>query len=580
MCQATAEVWGSPISVCKAFRAYLLSFIQNLMGNSIQKLMGNSASQIGYLSTQTCILKLDCPCKKCQRYVLRVLVKIDGVDSVSLKCGEHVTVIGTLASVDVFLKTLKKDCRKKNKCKTQIQRREQNSGEDVGGDKKEDTVIAQRDKQRNEDKTQNQHGEQNSGRDVRDHKEGARREMQREKPNDPKQQTQQKPGNDGAGNAGNDGCGNANDNAAVAQGKMQNKTLKTQKEQNSDRHEDNVQLEEDLLSTGRQKVFKIEDLEAATHNFHEDNKVGKGGFGAVYKGTTDDGKQIAVKKMSFTNERSREFMTKQFDNEKLLAEVQHLNLVNLLGYCEQGSERFLVYEYLPNESLDKFLFDPKERKRLDWHKRSNIILGIARGLLYLHQDSRVRIVHRDIKATNILLDDELNPQIADFGTAKIFPEDKTHVIATSVVGTFGYMPPEYVMWRQISLRNDVYSFGILLLEILTGEEISADALNSLGRVWRLYNTKEALQTIDRTIIETWDIETRDKEATKALRCIQVGLLCIQGDSRLRPTMAEVINMLSTDMSLKDPENPPCLPSYCATQENGNSAMEKLMFNSE
>lgn len=336
-------------------------------------------------------------------------------------------------------------------------------------------------------------------------------------------------------------------------------------------HADNGQVEEDLLSTRRPKEFKMEALVAATNNFHERNKLGGGGFGAVYKGTTHDGKQIAVKKMFTSDERSPEILKKQFENEKLLAEVQHRNVVNLLGSCEQESQWFLVYEYLPNKSLDQFLFDPQNRKRLDWHKRYNIILGIARALLYLHQDSRVRIVHRDIKASNILLDDELNPQIADFGTANILPENKTHVTATSAAGTFGYMPPEYFMTKKFSVRTDVYSFGILLLEILTGKKISSDALKFLGWVWSLYNRKKALQTIDPIIIET-----SDKEATKALRCIQVGLLCTQGDFWLRPKMSEVIAMLSTYESLPDPKNPPCLPSYCATQENGNSAREKLM----
>lgn len=299
-------------------------------------------------------------------------------------------------------------------------------------------------------------------------------------------------------------------------------------------------MEEDLLSTGRQKVFKIEALVAATDNFHEDNKVGEGGFGAVYKGTTDNGKQIAVKKMSLTSNEGR----KEFMNEKLLAEVQHRNLANLLGSCEQESQGFLVYEYFPNKSLDKFLFDPENRKDLDWPKRCNIIQGIARGLLYLLEDSQVRIVHGDIKPSNILLDEKLNPKIADFGTAKLFPEDETHVIATTRVGTLGYMPLEYVMTGKLSVRNDVYSFGIVLLELLTGEKISSDAF--LERVWRSYKKKKFVPTIDPTMTKS--------EKAKALRCIQVGLLCIQEDL-LRPTISQVITMLSTSENLRVPKKP-------------------------
>lgn len=299
-------------------------------------------------------------------------------------------------------------------------------------------------------------------------------------------------------------------------------------------------MEEDLLSTGRQQVFKIEALVAATNNFHKNNEVGEGGAGTVYKGTTHDGKQIAVKKMSFTSDEGR----KAFMNEKLLAEVQHRNLVNLLGSCEQESQGFLVYEYFPNKSLDKFLSNTENRKGLDWHRLYNIIQGIARGLLYLHEDSQVRIVHRDIKPSNILLDEKLNPKIADFGTAKIFPEDKTHVIATRTVGTFGYMPLEYINTGKFSERTDVYSFGIVLLELVTGEKISSDAF--LERVWRSYKKKKFVPTIDPTMTKS--------EKAKALRCIQVGLLCIQEDL-LRPTISQVITMLSTSENLRVPKKP-------------------------
>ncbi|KAH9317732.1 hypothetical protein KI387_019501, partial [Taxus chinensis] len=192
----------------------------------------------------------------------------------------------------------------------------------------------------------------------------------------------------------------------------------------------------------------------------------EGGFGAVYKGTTRDRKEIAVKKLSARSTQGK----KEFMNEvQLVAGVQHRNLVKLLGCCVEGDERLLVYEYLPNRSLDTFLFDLEKRRELDWQTCYNIIIGISRGLLYLHQDSHMRIIHRDIKANNILLDDKLNAKIADFGLARLFLDDETH-IQTRVAGTYGYMAPEYAMRGQLSIKADVYSFGVLLLEIIAGRK--------------------------------------------------------------------------------------------------------------
>ncbi|KAH9302312.1 hypothetical protein KI387_013895, partial [Taxus chinensis] len=189
--------------------------------------------------------------------------------------------------------------------------------------------------------------------------------------------------------------------------------------------------ESGLLMQEQHFVFGLQELAEATENFHEKNKLGEGGFGAVYRGTTTDGRGIAVKKLSARSAQGK----KEFMNEvKLVANVQHRNLVKLWGCCAERDERLLVYDYLPNKSLDTFLFDHEKRRELDWQKRYNIIFGIARGLLYLHEDSQLRIIHRDIKANNILLDDKLNPKIADFGLARLSPEGETH-IETRVAGT-------------------------------------------------------------------------------------------------------------------------------------------------
>ncbi|XP_060969145.1 cysteine-rich receptor-like protein kinase 43 isoform X2 [Cannabis sativa] len=227
------------------------------------------------------------------------------------------------------------------------------------------------------------------------------------------------------------------------------------------------------IAAQEQKVFAFETLVAATKNFHPTHKLGEGGFGPVYKGKLNDGRDIAVKRLSHSSNQGR----KEFTNEaKLLARVQHRNVVNLLGYCTHGEEKLLVYEYVSNESLDKLLFKSKKRDDLDWKRRYEIICGVARGLLYLHEDSHNCIIHRDIKASNILLDEKWIPKIADFGMARLFPEDQTHV-NTRVAGTNGYMAPEYVMHGHLSVKADVFSFGVLVLELITGQRNSSFDLN-------------------------------------------------------------------------------------------------------
>eukprot|EP00253_Pinus_taeda_P029350 PITA_29350 len=301
----------------------------------------------------------------------------------------------------------------------------------------------------------------------------------------------------------------------------------------------------------------METLLASTKNFDNQNKLGEGGFGPVYKGTTPDGKEIAVKKLSKKSMQGR----KEFLNEvKVGAEIQHRNLVCLLGCCVEGSERLLVYEYLPNKSLDQILFYPNKRNQLDWGKRYNIIMGVARGLLYLHQDSRPRIIHRDVKASNVLLDEELNPKIADFGLARLFPDGQTH-ISTRVVGTYGYMPPEYAMLGQVSVKTDVYSFGVLVLEIITGRKntdynLPPEMQILLGWVWKSYEAGNIVGIIDGAIIETCD-------ERQPVRCVQVGLLRVQAESSLRPPMSTVTSMLSTDsvMEIPDPTKPAFVSSH-------------------
>ncbi|KAH9325178.1 hypothetical protein KI387_005356 [Taxus chinensis] len=319
---------------------------------------------------------------------------------------------------------------------------------------------------------------------------------------------------------------------------------------NEERRGFSPESESRLLMQEQQFIFSLEELAEATENFHDKNKLGEGGFGAVYRGKTTDGRGIGVKKLSARSAQGK----REFMNEvKLVANVRHRNLVKLLGCCAEGDERLLVYEHLPNKSLDTFLFDSEKRRDLDWQKRYNIILGIARGLLYLHEDSQLRIIHRDIKANNILLDEKLNPKIADFGLAKLFPEDETHV-QTRVAGTYGYMAPEYAMRGQLSAKADVYSFGVLLLEIVSGRKnndihFSQERQNLLEWAWRLYTGGDVLDMLDSTIRETFLQE-------QSLRCIHVGLLCVQAKETVRPVMSNVVIMISSSsVTLPNPTKP-------------------------
>ncbi|XP_031392615.1 G-type lectin S-receptor-like serine/threonine-protein kinase SD1-1 isoform X4 [Punica granatum] len=310
-------------------------------------------------------------------------------------------------------------------------------------------------------------------------------------------------------------------------------------------------------------TFDVVMISQATNNFSHYNKIGEGGFGPVYKGQLPNGQEIAAKRLSET---SRQGLN-EFKNEvMLIAKLQHRNLVKLLGCCIEGEERMLVYEYMPNGSLDTFIFGTKRGSCLAWRRRLNIIVGIARGLLYLHRDSRLTIIHRDLKASNMLLDSEMNPKISDFGMARTFAGDQLLEKTKRIVGTYGYMSPEYAVDGLFSVKSDVFSFGVLLLEIVSGKRNrefhhTDNHFNLLGHAWKLWIEGKAHELIDARMEDSFPF-------SEVMRCIQVGLLCVQKRPEDRPTMSSVLLMLdSVSATLLQPQEP---GFYMERFPNGNS----------
>ncbi|CAL8083838.1 unnamed protein product [Prunus armeniaca] len=304
------------------------------------------------------------------------------------------------------------------------------------------------------------------------------------------------------------------------------------------------------MSLAESLQYDFETIRTATDDFSDANKLGGGGFGAVYKGRLLNGQPIAVKRLSKNSEQG----DREFKNEvMLLAQLQHRNLVRLLGFCLKTDERLLIYEYVPNKSLDHFIFDPNNHEHLDWDTRYKIIEGIARGILYLHEDSRVRIIHRDLKASNILLNEDMTPKIADFGMARLFAVDQTQGVTKTVRGTYGYMAPEYVIDGRFSVKTDVFSFGVLVLEIVSGKKIGSfrygeNEEDLLTYAWRNWREDTIPNIIDPVLTTSSQIET--------MRCIHIGLLCVQQNVVDRPTTVSVVSMLnSQSIALPVPSQP-------------------------
>ncbi|CAD6334283.1 unnamed protein product [Miscanthus lutarioriparius] len=344
------------------------------------------------------------------------------------------------------------------------------------------------------------------------------------------------------------------------------RSRKTEAQQDSGKpystNPDNIQSIDSLL-------LDLSTLRAATDNFAESNKLGEGGFGAVYKlqiisnsdfffvdkildelGVLPDGLEIAVKRLSLGSRQGVEELKTEL---VLLAKLQHKNLVRLVGVCLAEHEKILVYEYMPNRSLDTILFDSMKSKELDWGKRLKIITGVARGLQYLHEESQLKIVHRDLKPSNVLLDSDYNPKISDFGLAKLFEMDQSQGVTSHIAGTYGYMAPEYAMQGQYSVKSDVFSLGVLILEI----------------VWEHWSTGTIEELLDPFLLG------RRAPPDQMSKLINIGLLCVQDSPADRPTMSSVNVMLSSNtVSLQVPSR----PTFCVQKMEGNSHLYSDAYN--
>ncbi|PIN16556.1 Serine/threonine protein kinase [Handroanthus impetiginosus] len=354
------------------------------------------------------------------------------------------------------------------------------------------------------------------------------------------------------------------------------------KQNKSSTSRETLHINEEISSVQQAKLYSYKELQLATGNFSSANKIGEGGFGSVYKGRLNDGTLAAIKVLSAHSEQG----VREFLNEIVaISGLEHESLVKLYGCCAEGEERMLVYSYMENNSIARTLLGGRyNSSQFSWNIRTQICIGVAQGLAFLHDEVKPPIVHRDIKASNILLDKDFTPKISDFGLAKLFPTTMTHV-TTRVAGTLGYLAPEYAIRGKLTRKADIYSFGVLLMEIISGrcntnKRLPSQEQNLLERAWRLYENDELVQLVDTSLEGNFDPD-------EACRCLKVGLLCTQDMPKNRPAMSIVAKMLKGEievdeadiskpgllkelMTLKRPTNKPDASSSGSGQDESSS----------
>ncbi|XP_028760565.1 cold-responsive protein kinase 1-like [Neltuma alba] len=330
------------------------------------------------------------------------------------------------------------------------------------------------------------------------------------------------------------------------------------------------EIDEELSGVHNLILYSYKELSVSTEDFSPANKIGEGGFGSVYKGKLKDGKIAAIKVLAAGSSQGvNEFLTEI----KVISEIEHENLVKLYGCCVDGNHRILVYNYLENNSLAQTLLGGCHSNIFfDWRTRTRICIGIARGLAFLHEEVKPHIVHRDIKASNILLDKDLTPKISDFGLAKLIPPNMTHV-STRVAGTIGYLAPEYAVRGQVNRKVDIYSFGVLLLEIVSGRcntntRLPEEEQYLLDRTWKHYQRRILVGLVDTSLNGEFDAE-------EACKFLKVGLLCTQEVPKLRPSMSSVVEMLTGKKEVDDSKitEPALISDFMDLKIGGNRKNE-------
>ncbi|KAM0014686.1 putative protein kinase RLK-Pelle-RLCK-VIIa-1 family [Helianthus debilis subsp. tardiflorus] len=294
------------------------------------------------------------------------------------------------------------------------------------------------------------------------------------------------------------------------------------------------------LSNQRANVarsFTFRELAASTQNFRAANLIGEGGFGSVYKGRLESGKLVAVKKLNLNGSQgNQEFIVEVL----MLSLLRHSNLVTLIGYCTDGDQRLLVYEYMPLGSLESHLFDLEPyQEPLDWQTRLKIAVGAARGLEYLHCKANPPVIYRDLKSSNILLDRDFNPKLSDFGLAKLGPVgDHTHV-STRVMGTYGYCAPDYAMSGKLTIKSDIYSFGVVLLELITGRK-AIDMSKKAGEQ-NLVSWARPFLKDRKKFVQLADPLLQDRFPARCMHhAVAIIAMCLQEQANFRPLIGDIV----------------------------------------